>query len=168
MFHSPQTTYFHNITNSFILEIQPSVMDDLFDICNSEEISWPIKTYPDSLSRLITGYRERSEVQMSLSGNYEFRANWDDWNAGVEVLPHDIQKIKKSEIIALIFTLIETKVISGDEKRFAFRVVYFPHSGIDCLWEENMAGSCKVPQLNPENWPNKPSLPRGVIWWNKY
>ena len=143
-------------------------MDDLFDICNSEDIIWPIKTYKEGLSRLITGYTDRSEVQMSLSGNYRGRPYWDEWNANVEVLPYDIQKVKKAKIIALIFTLIETKVISGDEKRFAFRVVYFPHSGNDCLWEESVAGSCKIEQLNREYWPNKPSLPRGVVWWNKY
>ena len=143
-------------------------MDDLFDICNSEEISWPIKTYEGSLSQLITGYRERLEVQMPLLCKYKTRPEWDEWNANVKVLPYEIQKLKKAKIIALIFTLIETKESYGDEKRLAFRVVYFPHSGDDCLWEESVAGSCKVAQLNQDHWPKKPSLPRGVIWWNKY
>ena len=75
---------------------------------------------------------------MSLSGNYKETVSWDEWNVNVEVLPYHVQKIKKP-IITLIFTLIESRVIAGDEKRFAFRVVYLPHSGADCLWEENMA-----------------------------
>ena len=140
-------------------------MRDLFDICKSEEISWPIYTHHDSLSRLITGHRDRSEVQMSLWGGDESQTFAGQWDVDVEVLPHDIQKIKKCKIIALIFTLIEeTKDSDGDEERFAFRVVYFPHAGSDCLWKENKAGSCKVPALNPVHWPAKPSLPRGVIW----
>jgi len=142
-------------------------MDDFTEICENDEISWPISTPQDSLSRLITGYRERFEVRMSLSGNYKETVSWGEWNVNVEVLPYEVQKIKKPIITALIFTLIEVRVIPGDEKRSAFRVVYLPHSGADCLWEENMAGSCKIEELNPEHWPARKPLPKGVVWWDK-
>jgi len=141
-------------------------MEGFADICKNEKISWPIRTSQNSLSRLITGYRDVSEVSMSLSGNYSYP--WGEWNVNVEVLPHDVQKIKCPQITALIFTLIESKVIDDDdEERFAFRVVYLPHSDEDCLWEENMAGSCKLDELNPGYWPARRRLPKGVIWWDK-
>jgi hypothetical protein len=101
---------------------------------------------------------------MNLMG--EFTNQAFEWDAKVEVLTWDIQKPKIPKIIALIFTLIEGGI---NDKRFAFRVGYLPHAGeYDQIWEENAARiHCKIPQMHPDNWPQRGNLPKGVSWWDE-